>query len=112
MKQPRAVSRGDQKAISVGYELLTLQHAVEAAAALVEAGSADLDGRAEHQVLAVLALVGCRLRDLGRAVGGHLDPAVLWAPHNAALDGIRGGEDRDVVLPPSPDRARGSARQK
>lgn len=90
------------KAVSVSAELAVLQRAVEGAAALVEldrqGGLEGEDGRAN--VVAILALVSCRLRDLGRAARGSLDAKDFWAPHNSIIEGSD-AEDL-VIYPPTP----------
>ena len=87
------------KSVSVSAELATLQRAVDGALALVEldrqGGLEGEDGRAN--VGAILALVSCRLRDLGRVAHGTLDVDVIFAPHNAAVDGA---DAEDLVLHP------------
>lgn len=86
------------KAVSLSAELDTIQRTVEGAALLVEVGRA---GGVEDEdigalVSAILALAVCRLRDLGRAGRGALDPGVLLAPHNTVVDEAA----EDIVLGP------------
>lgn len=84
------------KAVSVSTELDTIQRAVEGAALLVEVGRhGGVEGEDTGAfVSAILALATCRLRDLGRAARGTLDPEVLSAPHNVLADTA----SEDVVL--------------
>ncbi len=113
MKVSRAPRREPtQKSVSVGYELLTLEHAVEGVAALVEMlRLGDLDDRdAERGVSALLALLGCRVRDLGRVVRGAMPADLLLAPHNEAMEAMK-GDDPDVLLP-APARPPGRRRQR
>ena len=53
-------------------------------------------------VSAVLALAACRLRDLGRAARGTLDPEVLSAPHNTVVE----VEAEDIVPRPREEHAK------
>lgn len=87
------------KAVSVSAELTTIERAVEGAGLLVEIGrQGGIEGEDSGAfVAAVLALAAVRLRDLGRATRGTLGIEVLWAPHNAAVDG---GEEEDLILHP------------
>ncbi|MBI5543815.1 MAG: hypothetical protein HY901_08015 [Deltaproteobacteria bacterium] len=87
--------------MSVSAELATIQRAVEGVLSLldVEHLVAGLDAEAGRRVAAVLVLVWCRLRDLDRGVRGIVDPALLWAEHNAALE-PQPGDEPDVLLKP------------
>lgn len=88
------------RAVSVSHELTTIQRAVEGAAVLIEIGRQgglegdDVGGFAS----AILALVACRIRDLGRACRGTLDTRVFSAPHNLPVEGH---EAEDVILYPA-----------
>jgi hypothetical protein len=86
------------KAVSVSAVLDTIQRAVEGAGLLVEVKRhGGVEGEdTEAFVSAVLALAACRLRDVGRAARGTLDPEVLSAPHNTIVDTAA----EDVVLHP------------
>lgn len=90
-----------RKAVSISAELATIQCAVEGTLALLDEEHlvAGLDVEAGRRVAAVLVLAWCRLRDLDRAVRGALDPAQLWAEHNAALE-PGAGDEPDVILKP------------
>jgi hypothetical protein len=98
------------KAVSVGAELDTIQRAVEGAGLLVEVGRhGGVEGEDTGTfVSAILALAACRLRDLGRATRGTLDAELLWAQHNAAVEGTAPGED--VILHSMSEGARKKAR--
>lgn len=99
--------------LSVGSELLTLEHAVEGVAALVEVqrhGGLEESEDLDRAVAALLALVGCRTRDLGRVIRGSLSPDLFLARHNEALGGTVEGDDSDVVLPAARRAARGRRR--
>ncbi len=90
------------RAVSVSNELATLQRAVEGANLLVEVarhgGVEDEDSA--PQVVAILALISCRLRDLGRATRGTLAAEAFWAPHNAVVES--GAKDQeDLILYPA-----------
>jgi len=87
------------KAVSLSYELVAIQRAVEGAAVLTDLGRhGGLEGEdTEALVSAILALAVCRLRDLGRTARGTLDVEVFRAPHNTAVE-VTGEED--VVLRP------------
>ncbi len=97
------------RAVSVSNELATLQRAVEGASLLVEvARHGGVEGEdSAPQVAAILSLVSCRLRDLGRAARGTLDAGAFWAPHNAVV-GSGTKDQEDVILYPvaPPSRTR------
>jgi hypothetical protein len=109
----RAHGREPAQSISVGHELLMLEHAIQGVAALVDAqrlGGID-DYDIEQGVAALMALVGTRVRDLGRLVRGSMPADFLLARHNEALDAME-GDDPDVVLPAAPPpRAKGHRRR-
>jgi hypothetical protein len=93
--------------VSVGSELLTLEHAIEGVAALVEVqrhGGLEEGDDIERGVSALLALVGCRVRDLGRVVRGAMPADLFLARHNESL-GAMAGHDPDLLAPAAPRRA-------
>lgn len=96
------------KAVSISAELDTIQRAVEGAGLLVEVGRhGGVEGEDTGAfVSAVLALAACRLRDLGCAARGTLDPEVLSAPHNTVVD----AEAEDAVLRPREEHANRKSR--
>jgi hypothetical protein len=76
--------------LSLGWELMSIQHAIDGARILVDCianhqfGSEHDKKAAPHAAAATLALVSLRLRELWRAVQGTTNPAdTMWAPHNA-----------------------------
>lgn len=82
------------KAVSVSAELLLLQRAVQHVADLLDIEKIDhpVSEESQRQSAAVLNLVACRLRDLGRAARGRLPVELFVAPHNEAVDDS-GAED-------------------
>lgn len=82
------------KAVSLSNEIITLQRAIEGAATLAELGRQGglEDEDTEALISAILALVSCRMRDLGRAARGTLNVELFWAPHNAAIE-VPGEQD-------------------
>lgn len=93
-------------AVSLTFELLLLDHAVEAARLLAEVLARDsfeeeADARrAAASIAAVLALVNTRLLDLERVVRGDLDPARILAPHNQKRPPPAGSDEEDIILVP------------
>ena len=82
-----------RKTVALGWELMEIQQAVDAARILIDGIQYDQLGN-DHDVKAApgaasatLALVGLRLRDLCRAVQGTKNPAEIYAHHNASHDG-------------------------
>ncbi len=99
------------KSVSVGYELQTLEHAVEGALVLVELQRVSGLEEGEdigRSVSPVLALVACRVRDLGRVVRGSMPADQFLAPHNDALD-PHAGDDPDLLVPPRTRAARSAS---
>jgi hypothetical protein len=95
---PRQVVK-PAKDVSLAGELIVLQHAVEAAALLLDAdGTGEPDVPAVRGALGTLAILASRIELLRRAVVGAVDPAVLHAPHNAVIGPPRSGDDPDVLL--------------
>ncbi len=92
------------RAVSVSNELAVLQRAVEGASLLVEvARHGGVEGEeSAPQVAAILALVSCRLRDLGRAARGTLDAERFWAPHNAVVEPTDSDQEDLVLYPAAP----------
>jgi hypothetical protein len=89
----------NRKDVSLAGELVVLQHAVEAAALLLDAdGTGEPDIPAVRGALGTLAILASRIELLRRAVVGAVDPAVLHAPHNAVIGPPRSGDDPDVLL--------------
>ena len=90
------------KSISLSCELGELAHVLEGARLLCdginERGLGERDARQLVRTLgSTLVMVIARMRQVCRAARGELDPASLWAEHNAVT---LGGPDRDVVLAP------------
>jgi hypothetical protein len=90
------------RAVNLSYELTTLQDVIGLARIVTDAlraGNLDDDDEAIRSLAglsSVLSLVGCRMKDLGRVAAGIVDPLVLLAPHNEALD-IDGELDAGAV---------------
>ncbi len=89
------------KAVSLRYELATLEEAVLAARMLADtarhrmAGDAHDQARAPDACSAVLALVGARLQLLDLVIGGEVSPRLVLAHHNETpLD-----TEEDILLP-------------
>lgn len=97
----------NRPAVSVSAELLVLQRAVQQVADILDVEKIDnpLSEDAQRQTAAVLNLVACRIRDLGRAARGRLPVELFIAPHNEA---VAGAEGEDVILYPEapPKRSR------
>ena len=79
-----------RKTLSLGWELMALQAAVDGARILVEGvathqlASEHDERAAPHAASAMLSLVSLRLRALWRAVQGTTNPAdTVTTPHNA-----------------------------
>jgi hypothetical protein len=90
------------RAWSLADELTILAHAVEATRRLANDASQNSDATRDLTAMAAalsgsLALLGVRLRDLGRVVRGELDPRLLRAPHNAVELEAAGNAD-DVIF--------------
>lgn len=85
------------KAVSVSAELLVLQRAVQHVTDRLDVEKIDdpVSDDDQRQAAAVLNLVACRLRDLGRAARGRMPVELFWAPYNAAIEG---SEEEDLVL--------------
>lgn len=92
------------RTVSVSNELTVLQRAVEGASLLVEvARQGGVEGEdSAPQIAAILALVSCRLRDLGRAARGTLDAERFWAPHNAVVEPTDSGQEDLILYPAAP----------
>jgi hypothetical protein len=87
------------KDVSLAGELVVLQHAVEAAALLLDAdGTGEPDVPAVRGALGTLAILASRIELLRRVVVGAIDPSVLYAPHNAVIGPARADDDPDVLL--------------
>jgi hypothetical protein len=90
-----------EKAVSLPWEIATLMDAIGAARVLADGLRADsFDDEQESRVAliglsAVLSLVGCRMKDVARVVGGLQDPASILSQHNE-IGGERDGEIRLV----------------
>lgn len=87
-----------KKTLSLGWELMEIQSAVEGARILIDGirqqqfGSEHDEKVAPHAASAALTLVSLRLRDLWRAVQGMANPAeTIWAHHNAT--DLRAGDE-------------------
>ncbi len=80
--------------ISLGDELETIAGTLAGVVGLLETSSHPQSA----SQAGALALVEARLRLLKRVVRGELDANVLAARHNTR-DGVRDGEDADVLLP-------------
>jgi hypothetical protein len=107
---PHSVTDSDQKrdderpaAVSLGFELDHLRHAVEGARLLTEMldeGSLSQEGQrslAPRAVAGILRLVECRLRHVCRAIYGGIDPELLQADHNLTVDAL-GHDYQDIHL--------------
>lgn len=88
------------KMVSLGWELMSIQAAVDGARILVDGianhqfGSEHDEKAAPHAAAATLALVSLRVRELWRAVQGTTNPAdTVLAPHNATEHRADGHED-------------------
>lgn len=93
----------DELQISLTDELATIELAVHAVALLTaaidEGFGTDADRkRAPRAASAVAGLVAARLKLVGRAVRGSVDPLLLRVPFNAVADEEHGSEDGDVRL--------------
>jgi hypothetical protein len=90
------------KAVSVSAELLNLERAVQGVADRLDVTTIDTPVTEEHQrqATAVLNLIACRLRDLGRAARGRFAADLFWTHFNSA-DEDADGEDF-VIYPPAP----------
>lgn len=88
------------KPVSASYEIATLKNAVEGAITLIElhrlGGLEDED--IEKSVVALLGLVACHLRDLGRVMRGAFDVEQFAALFNAAPDDGVEAAEKDVIL--------------
>ena len=89
-----------KKRLSVSYELTEVAYALDGVRLLIELGSSD-QAASEHDARAaplaasaITSLVGCRLRDLCRAMRGDLDPDLLLTAFNES----DGGPDQDLYL--------------
>jgi hypothetical protein len=85
---------------SLGWELMSIQAAVDGARILVDGiathqfGSEHDEKAAPHAAAATLSLVSLRLRELWRAVQGATNPAdTVWASHNATEHRASGHDD-------------------
>ncbi len=102
--EPDRADSDERPTLSLGWELLELRRAVDAARFLLEEWENDhlLDSHSQRASIpaaeAVLSLVHARLRDLCRALSGDLDPAGLVASHNDKTPLEREGEDPDLYL--------------
>jgi hypothetical protein len=91
------------KELSLAAELYELEHATEAARLLMEivgevdSGQGQVARRTAGASAAVLTFIGCRLRDVRRAVRGQIDPAAIIGGHNLAPEQPH-PEDHDVRL--------------
>jgi hypothetical protein len=92
-----------RKTLSLGWELMSLQAAIDGARILVDGianhqlGSEHDERAAPHAASAMLSLVSLRLRDVWRSVQGATDPGdSVWAPHNATTS--TSGQHGDVYL--------------
>lgn len=92
-----------RRMICLGWELMTIQAAVDGARILVEGianhqlGNEHDEKAAPHAAVAMLSIVSLRLRDVWRAVQGATNPGDnLWAPHNAATSAS--GEHDDIYI--------------
>lgn len=87
------------KTISLWAELDLVRGAVEASRLLAErlreapVEEALLPVTFPHALLSALALVETRLRDLGRLIGGHVDPEQFWTRENAFEEPASDEED-------------------
>ena len=97
-----------RKVVSVRGELFAIGSAVRGAQVLAEhaEGVSETEVRRLTPMIAgILALVGCRLRDLERTIHGDLDPALLFAPHNLGGAPSPNPDESDVLLEEwAPDR--------
>jgi len=96
------------KAVSVSAELLVLQRAVQGVADRLDVETNDSPVSDEHQrqANAILNLVACRIRDLGRAARGRLPVELFWAPYNAAIDTKDANEEDLILYEPEPPAGR------
>lgn len=83
----------NHKTLSLGWELMSIQAAVDGARILIDGianhqlGSEHDEKAAPHAAAAMLSLVSLRLREVWRAVQGTTNPAdTVWAPHNASAN--------------------------
>lgn len=100
-----------RRAVSLGLELVELEHVVDAARLLAaelateQFGHLEDHRRAPRLIEAVLGLATARLELLQRAIGGQLDPRWLAAASNVPLPAVDDAEQQDLVLEPwSPGR--------
>jgi len=90
--------------VSVDLELLTLSGATRGAQTLADLlAQKALDPRDERDaptgIFSILALVRNRIELLRRCIRNEMDPAHLWAPHNAVEDPAVSGEfPGDIIL--------------
>jgi len=109
--------RSESSAVSLNLELANLEHALRGTSLLAELlanhNLPDEEARrmAPHCIVAQLALVNARLRQVGRVIQGEEDAETLWAVHNATTPLPLPGDDGDVrlVSKSSPPPAPGSA---
>jgi hypothetical protein len=95
--------------VSISFELDEVEAAVQAARLAVDLLRFDAAVTEEDAegvpcaVSGVLALVGCRLRDVSRVIRGSAPPRSIVAPHNL-VDRNGTGEPEDLVLSLDDDR--------
>ena len=96
--------RSESSAISLNLELANIEHALRGTSLLAELlanhNLPDEEARrmAPHCIVAQLALVNARLRQVGRVIRGEEDAETLWAVHNATTPLPLPGDDGDVRL--------------
>jgi hypothetical protein len=90
--------------VSLDLELALLSGATRGAQTLADLlAQKALDGRMERDaptgIFSILALVRNRIELLRRCIRNEMDPAHLWAPHNAVEDPAVSGEfPEDIIL--------------
>lgn len=94
-----------KKKISLSYELADIEAALGAVRVLAEAlRNEDMATEQDHRdgpawCAAITTLCIARLRLLGLAINGSLNPNMLWSHQTAALPGIEHDDElRDSVL--------------
>jgi len=87
------------KTLSLVDELRAIEKATEGALLLLDGvGARTIEADQEAAARAVLAIVVSRLRQVGQAIRGTLDPEALWSGHNAVTGAGFKGDDPDVRL--------------
>jgi hypothetical protein len=90
--------------VSLDLELALLSGATRGAETLADLLAQDgLDGRMKRDaptgIFSILALVRNRIELLRRCIRNEMDPAHLWAPHNAVEDpAVSGDFPEDIIL--------------